>query len=154
MRPEVALLRHGFTRGMIEQRFRALFADPDAVDPSSPTWWSTSPTHASPGGRVAFLAALRRVYLDAPFSDDGFFPRLAELAAPSLFVWGEHDEVIRPFLRHHVAQWLPSAEQVVLKDSGHIPQVERPERVGELLHAHVARAGAPTSRGRRTTAAA
>jgi hypothetical protein len=103
---------------------------------------------------AAFFAALRRIYLDAPFGDDGFYPRLAELAAPGLFVWGEHDEVIRPSLRHHVAQWLPSAEQVVLEDSGHIPQVERPERVGELLHEHFARAGKPARRGPPTTAAA
>ena len=149
VRPEVALLPHAFTRGMIERRFHELFADPGSVHPNLAEMVVDEfrRTYASPGGRVAFLAALRQIYLDAPFGDGGFYPRLGELAAPSLFIWGAQDTVIRPALRHHVAQWLPHAEQVVLDDSGHVPQVERPERVGELLREHFAAAGA-VSRGR------
>jgi pimeloyl-ACP methyl ester carboxylesterase len=140
VRPEIALLPHQFTRGMIERRFHELFADPGGLNPSLAEMVVDEfrRTYSSPGARVAFLAALRQIYLDAPFGPDGFYTRLAGLAAPSLFIWGTHDEVIRPSLRHHVAQWLPSAEQVLLEDAGHIPQVERPERVGELLRRHFA----------------
>ena len=146
VRPEVALLPHQFTRGMIERRFHELFADPGGVNPSLAAMVVDEfrRTYASPGARVAFFAALRQIYLDAPFGPKGFYTRLAGLAAPSLFVWGTHDEVIRPSMRHHVEQWLPSAEQVLLEDAGHIPQVERPERVGELLR--------PPLRERRRTA--
>ena len=140
MRPEVAVLPHQFTRGMIERRFHELFADPGGVSPSLAEMVVDEfrRTYASPGARVAFFAALRQIYLDAPFGPRGFYTRLPGLAAPSLFVWGTHDEVIRPSMRHHVEQWLPSAEQVLLEDAGHIPQVERPERVGELLARHFA----------------
>jgi pimeloyl-ACP methyl ester carboxylesterase len=156
LRPELALVPHRFTRGMIEQRFQALFADPEAVDPSLADLAVDEfrRTYAIPGARVAFFAALRQIYLDAPFGAEGFYPRLAELAAPSLFIWGEDDEVIRPSLRHHVAQWLPSAEQVLLERCGHVAQVERPERVGELLREHFASADEPRRRGRHRTPAA
>ncbi len=156
VRPEVALLPHGFTRTMIERRFHALFADPDSVHPNLAEMVVDEfrRTYASPGGRVAFLAALRQLYLASPFGDDGFYPRLAELAAPSLFIWGDHDEVIRPSLRHHVTQWLPSAEQVLLEDCGHVAQVERPERVAQLLREHFIRADEPKRRGGRNEAGA
>ena len=156
LRPEVALLPHQLSRAMIERRVHELFGDRGVVHPSLADLVVDEfrRTYASPGGRVAFFAALRKIYLDQPFGDDGFYPRLAELGAPSLFVWGERDEVIRPSLRHHVAQWLPDAEQVVLEDCGHLPQVERPEHVGELLREHFARAGEPQRGGRRKTAAA
>ena len=148
VRPEVALLPHQFTRGMIERRFHELFADPGGVNPSLAAMVVDEfrRTYASPGARVAFFAALRQIYLDAPFGPKGFYTRLAGLAAPSLFVWGTHDEVIRPSMRHHVEQWLPGAEQVLLEDVGHIPQVERPERVGELLRRHFASVDAPPTR--------
>ncbi len=154
LRPEIAALPHQVTRGMIEQRFHALFADPDRVHPALADMVVDEfrRTYASPGGRVAFFAALRKIYLDAPFGDGGFYPRLAELSAPSLFLWGDRDEVIRPALRHHVAQWLPSAEQVLLEDCGHIPQVERPEQVGTLLREHFTSAGPPKPRRRRKAA--
>jgi pimeloyl-ACP methyl ester carboxylesterase len=66
---------------------------------------------------------------------------------------GTHDTVIRPALRHHVVQWLPGAEQIVLDDSGHVPQVERPEEVSELLHRHFSTVDAPAKRSGRTKAA-
>ncbi len=140
VRPEVALLPHQFTRGMIERRFHELFADPDSMNPGLADLVVDEfrRTYASPGARVAFLAALRQIYLDAPFGPHGFYTQLAGLKAPSLFIWGTHDEVIRPSLRHHVEQWLPSAEQVLLDDAGHIPQVERPEQVSDLLARHFA----------------
>lgn len=156
LRPEVALLPHRITRGMIARRFEELFADPDAVHPALADMVvdEFQRTYASPGGRVAFFAALRNIYLDRPFGDGAFYPRLAGLAAPSLFLWGDRDEVIRPSLRHHVAQWLPSAEHVVLEDCGHMPQVEHPERVAALLREHFAATGEPKPPGRRKRAAA
>jgi hypothetical protein len=33
----------------------------------------------------------------------------------------------------HVAKWLPAAEQIVLENCGHVPQVERSEQTIGLL---------------------
>ena len=144
LRPEVGLLPHQFTRAMIEGRFWALFADRDNVDPAlaDTVVDEFRRTYASAGARIAFLAAARNLYLDDPFGRGGFYPRLAELAVPSLFLWGTHDEVIPPAFRHHVERWLPSAEQVVLEDCGHVPQVEHPELTSELLQDFFARVDA------------
>ena len=156
LRPEVGLLPHQFTRAMIEARFWALFADRDNVDPAlaDTVVDEFRRTYASPGARIAFLAAARNIYLDDPFGRGGFYPRLAELEVPALFVWGSHDEVIAPTFRHHVEHWLPGAEQVVIEDCGHVPQVEHPEVTSELLHDFFARVDAAGAAGGEAEAAA
>ncbi|HEU4978840.1 MAG TPA: alpha/beta fold hydrolase, partial [Solirubrobacteraceae bacterium] len=73
------------------------------------------------------------IYLDRPFGRGGFYPRLAELEKPALFVWGTHDRLIPPGFKRHVAEWLPSAEHIVLDGCGHVPQVERPEQTNRLV---------------------
>jgi pimeloyl-ACP methyl ester carboxylesterase len=103
LRPELGLLPHSLGRGRVA------------------------------GARLAFLTAARNIYLDRPFGHGGFYPRLAELEAPSLFVWGACDRLIPPGFKRHVAQWLPEAEQIVLEDCGHVPQVERSEQTIGLL---------------------
>ncbi|MET0750388.1 MAG: hypothetical protein ABWZ43_04940, partial [Solirubrobacterales bacterium] len=42
----------------------------------------------------------------------------------------------------HVAEALPGAEQVILDDCGHVPQVEFAERANLLIGAHSAAASA------------
>ena len=107
-------------------------ATPTRWTRASPTSSSTSSSaiYASAGARVAFYASARNIYLDRPFGDGGFYPRLAELEPPALFVWGTHDKLIPAGFRRHVAEALPGAEQVVLDGCGHVPQVERPEQTG------------------------
>ena len=98
--------------------------------------------YMSAGARFAFLTAARNLYLEPPFGRRGFYPRLAELDVPSLFVWGSHDRLIPTGFKRHVAQWLPSAEHIVLHDCGHAPQVERPEQTNGVLGRFFARADA------------
>jgi pimeloyl-ACP methyl ester carboxylesterase len=99
-------------------------------------------TYRSPGARLAFLASARSIYLDAPFGPNGFYPRLAALERPALFVWSSHDKLIPPGLRRHVERALPSADHVLLDGCGHVPQVERPERTYGLVKRLFARADA------------
>ncbi|HEV2999942.1 MAG TPA: alpha/beta fold hydrolase, partial [Solirubrobacteraceae bacterium] len=135
LRPELGLLPHQFSRDKVAEHFWSLFADPDAIDPSvaDVVVDEFQRIYASAGGRIAFLAAARNIYLDAPYGRNGFYGRLAQLEAPSLFVWGSHDRVIPPAFARHVARWLPSAEQIVLEGCGHVPQVERPDQTIGLL---------------------
>ena len=135
LRPELGLLPHKFTRGMVENMFWSLFCDPDAIDPSMAdiVVEEFQRIYGSRGARLAFLSAARNIYLDKPFGRGGFYPRLSELAAPSLFVWGTHDNLIPAQFKRHVERWLPRAEQIVLENCGHVPQVERAEQVNGLL---------------------
>src|SRR3954467_10006137 len=144
LRPELGMLPHSLGRRRIEQQFWALFADRDLVDPSVADIVvdEFERIYRSPGARLAFLASARAIYLETPFGRRGFYPRLAQLRPPALFVWSSHDRIIPERFRPHVERWLPQAEQVVLQGCGHAPQVERPERTNGLLERFFARVDA------------
>ena len=141
LRPEFGLLPHRFSRKMVEGQFWSLFCDPDSIDPSVAdiVVEEFQRIYGTAGARLAFLSAARNIYLDKPFGRGGFYPRLSELSAPSLFVWGTHDTLIPHAFKRHVERWLPRAEQLTLENCGHVPQVERPEHVNGLLERFFAR---------------
>jgi pimeloyl-ACP methyl ester carboxylesterase len=144
LRPELGVLPHRFARGAVESQLMDLFADPGALDPSvaDVVVDEFQRIYASPGARLAFLAAARNVYLDRPHGNGGFYPRLSELTRPSLFVWSSHDRLIPAGFSRHVAEWLPSAEQIVIDACGHAPQIERPEQTNGLVKRFFARVDA------------
>jgi pimeloyl-ACP methyl ester carboxylesterase len=148
MRPELGLLPHRFARRQLEERFWSLFADRDSVDPSMADIVidEFERIYASAGGRIAFLASARNIYLEEPFGRNGFYGRLSQLEPPAMFVWGTHDRVIPPAFASHVERWLPSAEQVVLAGCGHVPQVERAAECSELLEGFFERVDAMAPR--------
>lgn len=92
--------------------------------------------YLTPAGRAAFYAAARHIYLEEPHGEEGFWPRLRELQADALFVWGRRDRLVPVAFARHVADALPHAHHVEL-DCGHVPQIERPRQthdaVGEFL---------------------
>jgi pimeloyl-ACP methyl ester carboxylesterase len=144
LRPELGLLPHSLGRARVARQFWAMFADPDQIDPSVADVMvdDFQRIYASAGARLAFLTSARNIYLDRPFGRGGFYPRLGELDAPAMFVWGARDRIIPPGFAPHVAKWLPAAEQIVLEDCGHVPQVERPEQTIGLLERFFARVDA------------
>ena len=148
LRPELGLLPHSLGHARIARQFWSLFADPDQVDPSvaDVAVDEFERVYASAGARLAFLTCARNIYLDRPFGRGGFYPRLSELEAPALFVWGSHDRLIPPGFQRHVARWLPSAEQIVLEGCGHVPQVERPDQTIGLIGRFFTQVGALGSR--------
>ena len=141
LRPELGLLPHSLGRGRIESQFWSLFADRDLVDPTVADIAvdEFERIYRSAGARLAFLTAARNIYLEKPFGRGGFYPRLAALEPPTMFVWGSHDKLIPPGFQRHVERWLPSSEQILLDGCGHVPQVERPERTNGLLERFFAR---------------
>ena len=141
LRPEFGLLPHGFTRNTVAGQFWSLFCDRDLIDPEVGELMVDEfrRIYQSAGARLAFLASARNIYLEAPYGRTGFYPRLAELRPPALFIWGTHDGLIPAAFSRHVAKWLPSAEQVTVEACGHVPQVERPEETNDLLLSFFAR---------------
>jgi pimeloyl-ACP methyl ester carboxylesterase len=141
LRPEFGMLPHGFTRGIVASQLWSMFCDRDAIDPAVGDLMVDEfrRIYHSAGARFAFLASARNIYLEAPLGRHGFYPRLAELEPPAMFVWGTHDPLIPAAFSRHVAKWLPSAEQVTLDHCGHVPQVERPEETNHLLMSFLAR---------------
>ncbi len=135
LRPEFGLLPHSLGRKRIEHQFWDMFADRDLVDPvlGDIVVDEFERIYRSAGARLAFLSSARALYLDAPFGRHGFYPRLAELQAPSMFVWGTDDRIVSSAYRGHVEQWLPSAEHITLDGCGHVPQIERPGHTNGLI---------------------
>jgi len=135
LRPEFGLLPHGFRRSTVASQFRNIFYDRDVLDPAVGDLIVDEfrRIYHSPGARYAFLASARNIYLEAPFGRGGFYPRLAQLEPPALFIWGTHDPLVPPAFGRHVRQWLPDAEQVTIERCGHVPQVEAPEQTNRLL---------------------
>lgn len=161
LRPEFGLLPHRMPRRAVAAQFWSMFHDPDALDPSiaDVVVDEFQRIYGSAGARYAFLCSARNIYLDAPWGRNGFYARLADLEAPALFVWGSHDRLIPASLKRHVAEWLPTAEQIVLSSCGHVPQVEKPDQTNGLLRRFFAQADAlgstaPAAPRRRLRAAA
>ena len=135
LRPELAAIPHPLRQALVRDHFWSLFANPERLDPEVADIACDEfiRSYRSRSARVAFFAAARNIYLDAPFGDSGFWTRLGKLAPPALFVWGEQDSLVPAKFSRHVAEALPDARQVTFEDCGHVPQVELPEQTNRLL---------------------
>lgn len=113
------------------------------VVPSSAETWTAAGvdeflrSYLTPRGRAAFYAAARNIYLEEPFGPDGFWTRLPELRAPSLFVWGRQDTLVPIGFAAHVREALPAAQHLELS-CGHVPQLERPKQLHAALERFLA----------------
>lgn len=70
-------------------------------------------------GRSAFRPALEAI-LDYDFRD-----RLGDIVSPTLIVWGGDDMLVPVEDADEYERRIPEARKVVLKDTGHVPMIER-----------------------------
>jgi pimeloyl-ACP methyl ester carboxylesterase len=82
-------------------------------------------SYLTPRGRHAFYEAARRIYLDEPRGERGFWTRLEQLSPDTMFVWGRQDAIVPIAFMRHVERALPAARHVEL-NCGHVPQLEAP----------------------------
>ena len=135
LRPELAAIPHAMRADQVRETFWSLFARPDRLDPAAADIVADEfcETYRSRAGRIAFFAALRNIYLDAPHGDRGFWTRLAGLEPEALFIWGDSDRLVPAGFARHVAEALPDARQEILTDCGHVPQVELPDLTNGMV---------------------
>ncbi len=150
-RPELAALPLRVPHALTLRGARALFSEPDRLPD---VWYQAAVDEfarvlSTRQGRVAFFAALRQTYLDEPFGERGFWPRLAGLKTPAMFVWGDRDVLVPASFAAHVEEVLPSARTVVLADCGHLPQFEHRDRTQELIEEFIASLDLPSVSQRR-----
>ncbi|MFG3104374.1 alpha/beta fold hydrolase [Streptomyces sp. NPDC048182] len=98
----------------------AHFVHPDALPPAA--------REALPGNRAAL-----ELYAGRAMSDDTLLDRLARVTDPALVVWGEADRVVTPAYGRAFAEAIPGAAYALIPDAGHLPQIERPERLADLV---------------------
>ena len=148
VRPELAAIPHPMGAARVRAYFWGMFARPERLDPAAADIAVDEfcRTYRSRSARIAFFAALRNIYLDAPHGERGLWTRLAGLRPPALFVWGDSDRLVPAAFSRHVAQALPSARQIVLAECGHAPQVELADRTNDLIREHIAKPAAAARR--------
>ena len=151
LRPELAAIPHPLRAQQVRTRFWSMFARPERLDPAVADIACEEflRTYRTRSARIAFYAALRNIYLDPPYGDDGFWTRLGGMRLPALFVWGDSDRLVPAGFAGPVADALPDAEQVLLPECGHVPQVELPERTNGLIAEHIEAATPNASAPRR-----
>jgi len=148
VRPELAAIPHPMRTTSVRAYFWGLFARPERLDPAAAdvAIEEFCRTYRSRSARIAFFAALRNIYLDAPHGGSGLWTRLTTLLPPALFVWGDSDRLVPAGFSRHVARAVPSARQVILPECGHVPQVELADRTNALIRRHIAGSAAARSR--------
>jgi pimeloyl-ACP methyl ester carboxylesterase len=63
---------------------------------------------------------------------------LSRIRVPVLLVWGDRDRMVTHKGSRHLVAALPDLQYELLPECGHCPQLELPERFGELLEAFAA----------------
>jgi pimeloyl-ACP methyl ester carboxylesterase len=81
-------------------------------------------------GRDAFLRQERAILERADAR-----PLLAAIGVPTLVAVGSDDALTPPALAEEMAEGIPGAVLRVIPDAGHLPPIELPEAVNELLKA-------------------
>jgi pimeloyl-ACP methyl ester carboxylesterase len=106
----------------LDELARLSYHDPAAfrIDPDAMT-------EAQRAGMAANRAALQ-VYGGAQMTDPSLRGRLAAITCPVLAVWGEADRIVDPdYGRAYAA--VPGARFELLTETGHLPQLESPEKL-------------------------
>src|SRR3954464_8931407 len=144
LRPELAAIPHTFGDAIVRQQFWSMFSRPERIHPSAADVAVEEflRTYRSVNARVAFHASARHIYLEEPNGPTGFYTRLRELEPPSLFVWGDEDPLVPLAFSRYVGEAVPGAQQVVLEQCGHVPQVEHPADANALVHDFIGHAQA------------
>jgi pimeloyl-ACP methyl ester carboxylesterase len=68
-----------------------------------------------------------------PIPDKGLKKRLHRVSASTLIVWGEDDQLISSVYAKEFARRIANSRIEIIKDCGHVPQVERLEIVRPLV---------------------
>jgi pimeloyl-ACP methyl ester carboxylesterase len=66
-------------------------------------------------------------------SDPSLAGRLSGLQVPTLVLWGDSDQIVDPDYGRAYAAAIPTARFQLLKDTGHLPQMETPDQVLDTI---------------------
>jgi pimeloyl-ACP methyl ester carboxylesterase len=144
------LLDHGRDDASLRRVEEAIFADPALVTPErlrTARAVAEQPDHARV--YVAMVRHLGSVRGVRAGWRDALLPRVAGAELPTLVVWGDRDRILPPAGLDAARRAFPHAQSHVFADTGHMPQIERPDEFAALVNAFLARA--PSHPPRRLT---
>ena len=117
----------GFFSLTMNQVFELSFHDPDRFrfDPTA----LPPAAQAIAAGNRATLAT----YAGTAMSDPTLLERLSRLELATLVLWGDSDRIVDPEYGRALAGAIPMARFQLLKDTGHMPQMETPDQVLQAI---------------------
>ena len=86
--------------------------------------------------RQALVRTARQII---PPDLDSLTPLYSEIGYPTLILWGEQDAIVPLDIGRRLHDALPNSRLVVLPDTGHIPQEERPDATLAEIEAFLSR---------------
>jgi pimeloyl-ACP methyl ester carboxylesterase len=103
------------------------YHDPNryGIDPAA----LPEPARAAMAGNRAALAA----YTTTGMSDPSLERRLTQARVPTLVVWGDADRIADQDYGRAFAAAIPGARFALLTDTGHLPQIESPEKLTAVV---------------------
>lgn len=124
----------------VERFVRELFHDPARLpsDNLRAAAQDVVRSAGDPAFRMALLASARQLGIDRGAGRRGYWQRLAEVAPPSLWVFGAQDRLVSARYATRVRAALPHAQVQVWESMGHVPQFEDPTRTNETLRGWLA----------------
>jgi pimeloyl-ACP methyl ester carboxylesterase len=102
----------------------------------NPAAFRVDPATVTPEQAEARAVNLRTLYVydqGQGMGDPKLLRRLRRVRIPVLVVWGESDRVIDPEYGRAYAQAFPDARFELIPEAGHLPQLEQPERLLNLV---------------------
>ncbi len=128
--------------------FALTFPELAALSYHDPDRFRIDPDALPPEVRAVLAAnrAALAVYAGAGMTDPTLLARLRDVTVPTLVVWGEADRIADPGYGRVLADAIPGAELKVLPRTGHLPQLETPDALADVVAGHVARHPAPAAR--------
>ena len=60
--------------------------------------------------------------------------QVGAIKAPTLIVWGDHDQLIPPQFAELFHQGIAGSKKVLIQDAGHIPMIEKPEEFNRTVN--------------------
>ena len=126
-----------YPHALVVQGIRLMFALPDRLpgswfDAAADEFGRVTSHHAN---RRAFASAGFQIYLEEAYGEKGFWERLPQLSPPALFLWGDSDRLVPSRFERHVRGALPQSQNIVMENSGHVPQCEHPIETADLVRA-------------------
>jgi pimeloyl-ACP methyl ester carboxylesterase len=100
-----------------------------------PDRYGIDPTKLPPEALQAMAGnrATLAVYAGAAMSDATLAGRLDSVQKPALVLWGDSDRIATVDYGKALARAIPGAEFQVLADTGHLPQIESPEKLVDAI---------------------
>jgi pimeloyl-ACP methyl ester carboxylesterase len=100
-----------------------------------PATYGVDPAKLPPSARAAMAGnqAALALYAGDAMTDPTLAPRLGTVAAPALVVWGEADRIGDPDFGRAFAAAIPGAQFRLLERAGHLPQIEAPDMLIDVV---------------------